>query len=72
MAAIIYITALDQRRLHLLADSLAGNEYMNHYAKMLVEVLESAKVVRSEEIPGDVVTMNSRLRYAYLTAHGVK
>jgi regulator of nucleoside diphosphate kinase len=72
MAPIIYITALDQRRLHLLADSLAGNEYMSHYAEMLVEVLESAKVVKSEEIPGDVVTMNTRLRYADLTAHDVK
>jgi regulator of nucleoside diphosphate kinase len=72
MTTTNYITALDQRRLQLLADSLAGDEYMDRYANMLVNVLESANVVGSEEIPADVVTMNSRVRYVDATANGVK
>ena len=72
MANTIYITALDRRRLELLADTLAGNEYMDRYASMLMDVLESAEVVTSEEIPTDVVTMNSRVRYADMTAHSTK
>jgi regulator of nucleoside diphosphate kinase len=72
MATTIYITALDRRRLELLADTLAGNEYMDRYASMLLDVLESAEVVTSEEIPTDVVTMNSRVRYADMTSHSTK
>ncbi|MEO8626492.1 MAG: nucleoside diphosphate kinase regulator [Betaproteobacteria bacterium] len=72
MTNTIYITALDQRRLQVLADALTGNTYMERYATMLVDVLESAKVVTSEAIPADVVTMNSVLRYADTTAHSAK
>jgi len=72
MATTIYITALDRRRLELLADTLAGKEYMDRYASMLMDVLDSAEVVTSEEIPTDVVTMNSRVRYADMTAHSTK
>ena len=45
---------------------------MGRYATMLVDVLESAEVVTSEEIPTDVVTMNSRVRYADMAARSTK
>ncbi len=68
----LQITALDQRRLKFLAATLSADEHMQRYAADLLDAVEAAKVVPSKRIPPDVVTMNTRVRYADLAAGNVK
>jgi regulator of nucleoside diphosphate kinase len=58
----IYITEFDLRRLReLIADSMS-TEYRNSpYLKQLDVELQRGKVAAPQEVPADVVTMNSRV-----------
>ena len=60
---VIYITDSDKKRLkQLTRDARAfGNEH-EVYLKKLEGELNRAKVVKSKEIPKDVITMNSKVR----------
>ena len=59
----IFVTQEDMQRL---SDLVASAERISSrdlpHLRMLKEELEQAQIVSSEEIPGDVVTMNSRVR----------
>jgi regulator of nucleoside diphosphate kinase len=59
----IYVTEFDMKRLSSLLDCVQpwGDRDRN-YLTRLKEELESAQIVSSREIPGDVVTMNSQAR----------
>jgi len=59
----IYITESDMERLQdfLVAPTTAGGRDKDHL-KELAEELNRAEVVPSKNIPGDVITMNSRVR----------
>src|SRR5262245_43572294 len=59
----IYVTEFDLKRLSGLLDCVQswGNKDRDYLIR-LGEELELAQVVSSREIPGDVVTMNSRAR----------
>lgn len=56
----IYVTLSDKERLHSLIEIYKGKDatYLEH----LEEELDTAKTVRPENIPHDVVTMNSKVR----------
>lgn len=56
---VILITEKDLERLSSLIDRLANNDH----AKALEDELSYAKIVRPEEIPPTVVTMNSKVRF---------
>jgi len=60
---VIYITDSDKKRLkQLIRDARAfGSEHKVHLKK-LEEELNRGKVVKSKEIPKDVITMNSKVR----------
>lgn len=59
----IFVTQEDMQRL---SDLVASAERISSrdlpHLRMLKEELEQAQIVASDEIPGDVVTMNSRVR----------
>lgn len=59
----IFVTQEDMQRL---SDLMASAERISSrdlpHLRMLKEELEQAQIVASDEIPGDVVTMNSRVR----------
>ena len=57
------ITAVDRMRLHDMVRALrsVGDPFGSHLRE-LTETLERAEVVPATEVPGDVVTMNSRVR----------
>ena len=56
----IQITELDQKRLlDLIRDAQSGEYRKSVYLDKLRGELERAEIVAPEEIPGDVVTMNS-------------
>ena len=57
MNRTIYITQKDMNRLRSLVDSMKSSR---EDLKMLSGELEQAKVVSPEDIPGDVITMNSK------------
>lgn len=62
--ATIYITETDQERLSNLIE-LVRNQHDNSnngYIRVLEEELEFAEVVRSEEVPPNVVTMRSKVK----------
>ena len=64
----IYITELDRQRLEKLIE-LAGerSRRANHlYLSRLEEELERAETVAPEEVPGDVITMRSKVRLSDL------
>ena len=61
----IYITSEDRRRLAFI-DRMAADERDRGDLLDLIDELNRAHVVAPEEIPGDVVTMNSRVRLADL------
>ncbi|HKS30039.1 MAG TPA: nucleoside diphosphate kinase regulator [Pyrinomonadaceae bacterium] len=69
--ATIYITEIDRQRLEKLiekaaerdGDGLANQEYL----RRLEQELEHAVTVPSEEVPGDVITMRSRVRLSDLS-----
>ena len=57
---IIQITELDRDRLiDLIMDAQSGEYRKSVYLEKLRGELERAEVVRSQDIPGDVITMNS-------------
>jgi regulator of nucleoside diphosphate kinase len=59
----IYVTEFDLQRLsNLLNGTRSWNEKDRGYLTRLEEELEWAQVVPPQEIPGDVVTMNSKAR----------
>jgi regulator of nucleoside diphosphate kinase len=60
----IYITEFDSRRLRELINVAAefGDKRTLQYLDELSDELDQADLVRSEEIPNDVITMNSRFR----------
>ena len=56
----IQITELDQKRLlDLIREAQSGEYRKSVYIEKLRGELERAQVVSSQEIPGDVITMNS-------------
>jgi regulator of nucleoside diphosphate kinase len=58
----IYITEFDHQRLKTLIAEAEYTEYRgSEYLKNLDAELDLGKIVRPEEVPPDVVTMNSRL-----------
>ena len=57
----IYITSQDKRRLEeLLAEVSVSDPRQRGDLKLLEEELRRAVIVEPKEIPGDVITMNSR------------
>ena len=62
--ASIYITELDRQRLEKLIEIAGGrNGVENHeYLRKLEHELELAETVSPEEVPGDVITMRSKVR----------
>lgn len=64
----IYVTEYDMKRLRAVLESLkAGGWRDREHLAPLEEELDEAHVVPSEAIPGDVVTMNCRVRVTDLT-----
>ncbi len=66
--ATIYITALDRQRLEKLIEPVDGRDgAANHeYLRQLEEELDRAETVDPKEVPGDVITMRSRVRLSDL------
>ena len=59
----LYVTASDLQRLEDILDSLPESEWnKSENLNRLVEDLEHARVVSSETVPSDVVTMNSNVQ----------
>jgi regulator of nucleoside diphosphate kinase len=59
----IFVTLQDMQRLSDLVESAQRISSKDlEYLRMLKEELSRAEVVKSEEIPCDIVTMNSRVR----------
>jgi len=59
---IIFITEFDLKRLRELIADAGSTDYRNSpYLKQLDEELHRGQVVRPQEVPADVVTMNSRV-----------
>ena len=58
----IKISSLDFERIESLLDSLAPNSFPE--ADLLAAELDRAQVIDPKEMPADVVTMNSRVRFA--------
>ena len=60
----IYITEFDSRRLRELIDVAAqfGDKRTLQYLNVLSDELDQADLVRPEEIPSDLITMNSTFR----------
>ncbi|MCJ8165675.1 nucleoside diphosphate kinase regulator [Pontibacter sp. E15-1] len=66
----IYLTEKDHQRLHALVQAQRQTTG-THAVEALCKELKRAKVVPSEEIPVDVVTMNSFLRLRELKSSSV-
>ena len=61
----IVVTSQDLERLRLLLDStLRRRRWEELHLRALADELEGAEVVDPEQVPGDVVTMRSRVRAA--------
>jgi regulator of nucleoside diphosphate kinase len=59
----IYITKKDEEKLRALIKEAQYSEYRGSpYVKMLAAEIERAKVVPPEEIPPDVITLNSTVQ----------
>ncbi len=56
----IYVTLSDKERLHSLIEIYKGKDAV--YLERLEEELDTAMTIRPENIPHDVVTMNSKVR----------
>lgn len=62
----ILITKQDFTRIHkAISDARQNNSIKKEEAEKLLVELKSAKVVESEEIPNDVVTMNSIVKFHF-------
>lgn len=65
---IIWLTAQDYNRLRtLLADLARQSRGMQAGVETLEDILDLARIVNAETVPGNVVTMNSRVRYEDLS-----
>lgn len=68
--ATIYITETDRQRLEKLIEKASehegGGSANQEYLHKLEQELEQAVTVPSEEVPGDVITMRSRVRLSDL------
>jgi regulator of nucleoside diphosphate kinase len=67
--ATVYITEMDRQRLEKLIEKSAerdGGGANQEYLRKLELELEQAVTVPSEEMPGDVITMRSRVRLSDL------
>ncbi len=63
----IYITAFDKKRLTELMDVAQEFDFKDRQdLKTIQQELERAKIIESEKIPENVVTMNSRFRFVDL------
>ena len=61
---VMWLTAQDYNRLrHLLAELTRQSRGMQAGVDTLEEILDLARVVHPEKVPGNVVTMNSRVLY---------
>jgi regulator of nucleoside diphosphate kinase len=61
---VIRLTAQDYNRLrHLLAELTRQSRGMQAGVETLEEILDLARIVQPEKVPGNVVTMNSRVLY---------
>jgi regulator of nucleoside diphosphate kinase len=61
---VIWLTAQDyNRRKHLLADLTRQSRGMQAGVETLEEILDLARVVHQQKVPGNVVTMNSRVLF---------
>ncbi len=59
---VIYITEQDRKRLlDLIMDAQSGGYRGSVYLEKLRGELDRAQIVPSREIPGDIITMNSRV-----------
>lgn len=58
----IYITEFDLDRLQALIQQANPQSRDKHHLQKLSEELERAEIVSPEEIPHDVITMNSKIR----------
>jgi regulator of nucleoside diphosphate kinase len=58
----IYITELDLNRLQRLLDLMEGSLRNKEHLLKLEEELLKGQIVPSDEVPPDVITMNSRVR----------
>lgn len=58
----IYITELDLNRLQKLLDAMEGSLRNKTHLQKLEEELFKGQIVPSDEIPPDVITMNSRVK----------
>ena len=66
----IYITSQDKQRLEeLLAEVSVSDPRQRGDLKLLEEELRRAVIVEPKEIPGDVITMNSRAELIDLDTH---
>jgi regulator of nucleoside diphosphate kinase len=64
MNGVIWLTAQDYNRLrHLLAELTRQARGMQAGVDTLEELLDLARVVQPEKVPGNVVTMNSRVLF---------
>lgn len=59
----LYVTTQDMKRLHALLEGTASQRNAEA-AEALESELAGAEVVAPEKIPADVVTMNSKVRFA--------
>jgi regulator of nucleoside diphosphate kinase len=61
---VIWLTAQDYNRLrHLLAELTRQSRGMQAGVDTLEDILDLARIVQPEKVPGNVVTMNSRVLY---------
>ncbi len=68
----IYITTLDQQRLQdLLAETAASGPRQQGDWKALADELRRAVIVQPNEVPADVITMNSRAEVGRLRVTNV-
>ena len=61
---VIWLTGQDYNRLrHLLAELTRQSRGMQAGVDTLEDILDLARIVQPEKVPGNVVTMNSRVLY---------
>lgn len=68
----IYITELDRQRLEKLieiAEERPNGDGNHEYLRKLESELDAAETVSSAEVPGDVITMRSKVRLRDLTTN---
>jgi regulator of nucleoside diphosphate kinase len=64
ISGVIWLTAQDYNRLrHLLAQLARQSRGVQAGVDTLEEILELARIVQPEKVPGNVVTMNSRVLF---------